>query len=176
MPQIGADVLMHDISCEVSQIRHKLITSGLLQATEFDSHKSFIEPHLTGKYYKQFHEKTGNRASEVSFGEFINNNPPYQNPAIVIPTNPDGNLNINHRFFIEELPTMTMLYRLGSTLGMEPEAIRLTLEFNQQLCGREYLAPEGELGKDAPDYLRNLRSPQDFARFYNVSSKVNEPA
>lgn len=171
MPQFGPDVIMRDLSNTVVKIRIELEKRNLLITSDLDENNgAHIFNHLDEKYSKQFKEVTGKSSTSVDFGKFINDNPPYQNPNIVFPTGPDGKINTNHRFFTEELPTMTMIYSLGKTLKLadkELQSLRSVIEFNQSLAGKEFIRENGELGKDAPDYLRKCRTPQQFSDLAN---------
>lgn len=174
MPAVGPNIIMPEISRLVSKMRKKLISANYMKGSDLDSAESYIEEHLMEKYWHRFQKKYNYRPDEVDFARFVNSNEPYLNKSIQVPTKPDGTINTGHRFFKEELPTMAMLYRLGKALGMPEEElkpIKLVIELNQKLCGKEYLAQSGDLSKDSPSWLRGLTMPAQFVEFFNITGK-----
>jgi len=142
MPQVGPNVLMMEMGDIVCQIRDESIKRGEMIASPIDEqapdgrNMSHISNHLRGKYAEQFLRITGEDPNSISLGRFINFNPPYQNKAIVIPTNPDGSINTNHRFFTEELPTLKSILEQGSRLGIskkEMEIFNRVINFCERL-------------------------------------------
>lgn len=132
MPQVGPNVLMMEMGDIVCAIREESIKLGEMPVSPIDQkgadgvrNMSHISNHLREKYAKQYRQRNDKDAYSVSLGEFINCNPPYQNPAIVIPTNPDGTINTNHRFFTEELPTLKNIKQQGSNLGIPEEQMEV---------------------------------------------------
>jgi hypothetical protein len=128
MPQVGPNVLMMEMGDVVCAIRQKLIENNKMTSSSLDEvgvdgirNASHISNHLKEKYAKQYAAANGKDPYSVSFGEFINNNPPYQNPGIVFPTTADGSINTTHRFFTEELLTLKTIQRQGSELGISEE-------------------------------------------------------
>ncbi len=175
MPPVGPDIIMHEMSQAALKVRAVLIDRKLMPRSDLDdAGGAHIFHHLREKYALQFKESRKQDAHEVPFSEFVNTNPPYQNRMIAFPTDPSGEINIEHRFFHEELPTLTALLQLSEALKLSKndlEPTRFVTDFNQTLCGKRYIKADGTLGEDAPAYLRELRTPTQFADFLNGAGK-----
>jgi hypothetical protein len=163
MPTIGPDLLMDEMSKTVDSIRARFMACGLLPLSDLDQFHTdgrtgaHIFYHVRKKYAQQFHEGTGKAAHAVNFGTFIRENPPYQNPNIVFPTDASGRINTEHRFFHEEMPTMLMLLKLAHMVQLPDRdllALHHVIQFNQFLCGKQYLNKDGSFGPDMPAYLQ----------------------
>jgi hypothetical protein len=132
MPHVGPNVLMMEMGNTVCAIRQKLIENNKMPHSFLDEvgadgihSASHISNHLKEKYAKQYAAANGKDPYSVSFGEFINNNPPYQNPGLVFPTTLDGTINTAHRFFTEDLPTLKEIQQQGSELRIPEEQMRV---------------------------------------------------
>lgn len=150
MPRIGPDILMKEISSLVCKIRKALIAKGILQITDLDLDSAnglptgHIFNHLREKYKENFYRTNVVNAWEVSFGEFVNANPPYQNPAIIFPTNKDGTIDVKHRFFCEELPTFKVLQDIAQALEFSKEEtapLDLCIDFVEKLILDKEILP-----------------------------------
>lgn len=156
MPEVGPNILMDEISTVIDETRRKLIQKGKLQPSDLDHIQSdgrsaaHIFHHLHSKYSNTYAAQNRPNSPEwfgfdgasemqdikMNFAHFVNHNPPYQNPQITVPTNPDGTLNVGHRFFIEEIPTLRGILKLA----------------------KEYKIPEEKLSavKDVIDFIDDL--------------------
>jgi hypothetical protein len=174
MPQIGPNIIMDDISRLVTKIRTLMMDRGYMPASTIDAigadgrSQAHMFHHLRGKYRKQYQKSTGNDPFQISFAEFVNNNPPYQNINFI--TNKEGRIDTGHRFFIEEIPTLLMLYKLGKSLEIDSKELsplKLLIQFNQRVAQKRYLDSNNNLGSDAPAYLADLKKPEDFSALFN---------
>ena len=132
MPLVGPNVIMDEVSSTIEEIRAKLISDNIMDESYLDREGLYgkykachIVNHLKGKYAEQFRQHIKKDPYQLSLGEFINQNPPYQNQMIVVPTLPDGTLNTSHRFFTEELPTLKTLLALGKQCNIPEEKLQV---------------------------------------------------
>lgn len=142
MPDEAPDMLMHELSKEIETLRKTIFKR---------SEDQNIERRLGEKYEKCYQFATTKKPSEeAKFSTVIHNIPYYQNPEIKFPCDQKGNVNLEHRFFTEELPTLLMLYKLGESLKINMPLAKAIIRAIQKIMGKEYLHEDGSIGQDAP--------------------------
>lgn len=140
MPEIAGNLLIKEMSDRTIEIRRELIKRDIMQTSILDelgidhiNTKAHAFNYLREKYFKQYKDIHGISANNVSFGEFIKTNPPYQNRGIMIPTKADGSIDGAHRFFREEIPTLLRLRDYCKTLGIDSSIFDKVISFSERL-------------------------------------------
>lgn len=83
----------------------------------------------------------------------------------MVPTNNDGTLNTEHRFYFEELPTLKALVNLAKSCQLELPTISKIIQYGEKLLGRE-------VDVENPDLHFQARTAEKLDKRLSLKSKL----